>query len=142
MNTQNAKNHGRYIPLWHFITTIILLALLIGSIINFVHSDASSHYSSALLVVIAVLLFIFFWYTRWFALRAQDRAIRAEENFRHYILTGKPFDKQLRLGQIIALRFASDEEMPALAKRAVADSLSSKQIKEAIQNWRADHHRV
>jgi cbb3-type cytochrome oxidase subunit 3 len=142
MRPQNVKNHSRIIPLWHIITTIVLLALLIGSIINLVHSDASSHYSAALLVVIAVLLFIFFWYTRWFALRAQDRAIRAEENFRHFILTGKPFDKKIRLGQIIALRFASDEEFPALANRAVAESLSSRQIKEAIQNWRADHHRV
>lgn len=142
MATQNAKNHGRYIPLWHFITSTVLLAVLIGSIINLAHADASSHYSSALLVVIAVLLFIFFWYTRWFALRAQDRAIRAEENFRHFVLTGKPLDAQLRLGQIIALRFAGDDEMPALAKRAVAENLSSKLIKEAITNWRADHHRV
>jgi Family of unknown function (DUF6526) len=142
MSTQNLKNHGRYIALWHFVTPVVMLALLTGSIINLVHSDASSHYSAALLVVIALLLFIFYWYSRWFALRAQDRAIRAEENFRHYLLTGKPLDKQLRMGQIIALRFASDEEMPALAKRAVADSLSAKQIKEAIQNWRGDYYRV
>ena len=77
-----------------------------------------------------------------YSFKAQDRAIRAEENFRHYILTGKPFDAQLRIGQIIALRFASDEELPGLAKKAVAEQLSQKQIKEAIKNWRADHHRV
>lgn len=142
MPTQNAKNHGRYIPLWHFITPVILLAFLTGCIVNLVHADAHTHYSAALLVLVALILLIFYWYSRWFALRAQDRAIRAEENFRHYILTGKPLDKQLRLGQIIALRFASDEEMPALAKKAVAENLSSKQIKEAVQNWRADNHRV
>jgi hypothetical protein len=84
----------------------------------------------------------FYWYTRWFALRAQDRAIRAEENFRHFILTGKPLDSRLRMGQIIALRFASDEEMPALAKRAVEEKLSQKEIKKAIKTWKPDYNRV
>jgi hypothetical protein len=75
-------------------------------------------------------------------LRAQDRAIRAEENFRHFRLTGKPFDYRLRLHQVIALRFAVDEEMPALAKKAVEENLTAKQIKQEIKNWRPDHHRV
>ncbi len=142
MQEQNYNNHSRYIPLWHFITPAIMLALLTGSIINLVHADEHTHYSAALIVVIALLFIIFYWYSRAFALRAQDRAIRAEENFRHFILTGKPLDKQLRIGQIIALRFASDEEMPGLAKRAVEEKLSQKQIKLAIRNWRSDHHRV
>jgi hypothetical protein len=93
-------------------------------------------------VVAFFVLILLFWYARTFALRAQDRAIRAEENFRHFILTGKPFDSKLRMAQIIALRFASDAEMPVLAKKAVEENLSQKQIKEAIQNWRADYHRV
>lgn len=142
MNNQNIKNHGRYIPLWHFIVPLLLVGLLGFSIINFIHSEAHTHYSAVLIMLISVLFIIFYWYSRSFALRAQDRAIRAEENFRHFILTGKPFDKQLSMGQIIALRFASDEEMPALAKRAVGENLSSRQIKQAIQNWRADHNRV
>jgi Na+/melibiose symporter-like transporter len=142
MSEQNYKNHIRLIPVWHYITAPLLLALLIGSIVNLIHADAHTHYSAALIVLIAIILIIIYWYARLFALRAQDRAIRAEENFRHYILTGKPFDKQLRLGQIIALRFASDEEMPALAKRAVEEKLSQKQIKQAIQKWRADYNRV
>ena len=142
MNEQNFKNHGRYIPLWHYIATFLILAVLGGSIVNFIHADVHTHYSAALIVVIAVILWILWWYARAFALRAQDRAIRAEENFRHFILTGKPLDKQLRMGQIIALRFAADEEFPALAKKAVDENLSSRQIKMAIQNWRADHNRA
>jgi hypothetical protein len=142
MREQNIKNHGRYIPLWHFIIPLIMLALLFWSIINLLHADAHNHYSAALIVIIAILLIGFYWYTRWFALRAQDRAIRAEENFRHFILTGKPFDSRLRMGQIIALRFASDEEMPALAKRAAEEKLSSKDIKKAIKKWMPDHNRV
>lgn len=142
MSEQNVKNHSRYIPLWHFIIPLIMVGLLPWSIFNLVHADAHNHYSAALIVVIAVLLVGFYWYTRWFALRAQDRAIRAEENFRHFILTGKPLDGRLRMGQIIALRFAGDEEMPALAKRAVGENLSSKDIKRAIKNWKPDHNRV
>lgn len=139
---QNYKNHTRLVPIWHYVTSILLLAFLIGSIVNLCKADAQALYSAALLCVAAVILIIFYWFIRAFALRAQDRAIRAEENFRHYILTGKPFDKEIRLRHIIALRFASDEEMPALAKRAVAEKLSQKQIKQAIQNWRADYYRV
>jgi len=142
MNEQNFKNHSRYIPLWHIVIPTILLALLIGSIVNLIQSDAHTHYSAALIVVITLILMCFYGYIRWFALRAQDRAIRAEENFRHFILTGKPLDKQLRMGQIIALRFASDEELPGLAKRAVDEKLSSKDIKQAIKNWKPDYNRV
>lgn len=142
MDEQNLKKHSRYIPLWHFIIPVIMLALLAGSIINLIHADTHNHYSAALTVLIAVLFVVFYWYTRWFALRAQDRAIRAEENFRHFILTGKPHDSRLLMGQIIALRFASDEEMPALAQRAANEELSQKEIKQAIKKWRPDYNRV
>jgi hypothetical protein len=72
----------------------------------------------------------------------QDRAIRAEEKLRYFVLTGKPLDSRLRMGQIIALRFASDEELPTLARRAAEESLTPAQIKQAIQHWRADLRRV
>ncbi len=142
MSNQNFKNHGRYIPLWHYITPTLLLILLVFSIINLIHADAHTHYSAALLVVVSVVLFIFWWYVRLFALKAQDRAIRAEENFRHFILTGKPLDSRLRMSQIIGLRFASDDEFVSLAKKAVDENLSQKNIKQAIKNWKADHNRV
>ena len=83
-----------------------------------------------------------FWYLSECALRAQDRAIRAEENFRHFILTGKPFPPGIRMAQIVALRFAPDEEFPELTARAVSEKLGGKAIKEAINNWKADHHRA
>lgn len=142
MSNQSYKNHSRYIPLWHFITPIILVAILGGSIVNFIHADAHTHYSAALILLISVILVIYYWYSRAFALRAQDRAIRAEENLRHFVLTGKLLDKKLRMSQIIALRFASDEEFPALVQNAVVNNLSSKQIKEAIQRWRPDYNRA
>lgn len=140
MNEQNFKNHARYIPLWHYITPLIIAAILGWGIIHFTHHD--THFLGASMILISIVLLLIWWYARAFAIKAQDRAIRAEENFRHFILTGKPFDSRVTMGQIIALRFASDEEMPALAKKAVEENLSSKQIKEAIKNWRADHHRA
>ena len=142
MKDQNFKNHSRYIILWTFITPLILIAILGGSIVNLVHADANTHYSAALILLISVVLIIIYWYARRFALVAQDRAIRAEENLRYFILTGKPFDSRLRMSQIIALRFASDDEFPALAKKAVEENLRSKEIKAAILKWKADHHRV
>ena len=142
MSEQNYKNHGRYTIQWHFLTGGAVIAVIIGSIINLVNSAKESLYSASLLVVVSLILASIFWYARAFALRAQDRAIRAEENFRHYILTGKPFDNRIRMGQVIALRFASDEEFPALTIKAVAESLTNKQIKEAIRNWRPDYNRA
>ena len=82
------------------------------------------------------------WFSRAFALKAQDRAIRAEENLRHFALTGKLLDSRLSISQVIALRFASDEELVALSKKAADEKLSNKQIKEQIKNWRGDYYRV
>ena len=142
MKEQNFRNHSRYIILWTFITPILLIAILGGSIVNLIHADAHTHYSAALILLISVVLIIIYWYARAFALRAQDRAIRAEENLRHFMLTGKPLDSRLRMSQIIALRFAPDDEFLSLAKKAVEENLRSKEIKAAIQNWKADHNRV
>ncbi|MES1197787.1 MAG: DUF6526 family protein [Chitinophagaceae bacterium] len=142
MSEQNFKNHGRYIFLWHIVTGSLVIALIIGSIVNLVNTSKGNLYSASLILVISLVLGSIFWYARAFALRAQDRAIRAEENFRFFILTGKPFDNRLRMSQIIALRFASDEEIPALVNRAIVENLSQKQIKQAIEKWRADHHRA
>ncbi len=144
MSTQNYSNHTRYVPLYHFAASALLLALLVGAGRNVLHAirEGQGLYSASLIFVMVLVLLIIWWYARVFALRAQDRAIRAEENFRHYLLTGKPLDGRLRMGQIIALRFASDEEFPALAQKAAAEGLSAKAIKEAVRNWRPDHHRV
>jgi Family of unknown function (DUF6526) len=142
MSEQNYKSHSRYLISWHFLTGGAVIAVLVGSIINLVNSSKDNLYSASLLVLVSLILASIFWYARAFALRAQDRAIRAEENFRHYILTGKPFDKRIRMSQVIALRFASDEEFPALAKKAISEDLKSSEIKKAIKNWRADHHRA
>jgi len=142
MKEQHFRNHIRLSTLYHFITVPFILAIIIGASINLCHANNENQCSALLILALSILAVLLWFFSRNFALKAQDRAIRAEENFRHFILTGKPFDSKLRLGQVIALRFASDGELEGLAKKAVDENLSPKQIKQAIKNWRADNHRV
>ncbi|MDB5193150.1 MAG: hypothetical protein JWQ96_2713 [Segetibacter sp.] len=142
MKEQNAKNHTRISLSYHLITGTALLALLIGSFINLANSSDDNLYSASLICLSSLILLSIFLHARIFGLKAQDRAIRAEENFRYYILTGKPLSSSLSVAQVIALRFASDDEFPTLAERAAKEKLTNKEIKAAIKNWRADHHRV
>jgi hypothetical protein len=142
MSIQNYRNHKRFVPLYHGLTFLAILTLLIGSFVNLLHAARENLYSAALLVLVSFILLSIFAFVRQFPLRVQDRAIRAEENLRHFILTGKPLDRQLSTGQIIALRFASDEEFVQLARRAVEEALNNDEIKREIRNWRPDHARV
>ena len=142
MKEQNFKNHSRFVTGYHVVSTLLLCALLIGSIVNLVTSNHDNRYSASLLVLSTIVLLLIGFYTRTFALIAQDRAIKAEENLRHYLLTGKTLDAKLKVRQIIGLRFASDEEFPALVEKALKEKLSEKDIKKSIINWRPDHYRV
>jgi hypothetical protein len=81
-------------------------------------------------------------FARIFALKAQDRAIRAEENLRHFAMTGKLLDSRLDTRQVVALRFAGDAEFPLLARRAAEEKMAPGAIKRAIKDWRADLYRV
>lgn len=144
MQTQNYKNHRQYVSMYHFVLLLLILVILGGAVWNFYRAyDAhSGRLSAALIFALGIVSVFFYIYARAFALRAQDRAIKAEENFRHFILTGKPLDNRLRMGQIIALRFADDAEFVSLAQKASDENMKADDIKKAIQNWRADHHRV
>jgi hypothetical protein len=142
MKEQHFKNHAQMVPGFHYVTLPLILVVFIGSIINLLKCDEGDCLMASIFSLLAFVLILLAWYTRSFALKAQDRAIRAEENFRYFILTRKPLPNELRVSQIIALRFASDAEFPALVERAVSEKLSNKQIKESITNWRADYYRV
>jgi len=140
---QNYHNHSRLVTGFHKVLAGLLIAALIGSIVNLVKSlDSDNIYSASLIVLLFICAALLFWYTRAFPLKAQDRAIRMEENFRYYILTGKTLPAELRMSQVVALRFAPDSEFVVLVDRSVKENLSSKAIKQAIQNWKADHDRV
>ncbi len=140
---QNFKNHGRMVPGYHYVLTAFLLLGLIGSVINLFQSEGTAaYYSASLITLLFVSAFLTAAFTRIFALKAQDRAIRAEENLRHFVLTGKTLPAGLTIKQIVGLRFAADEEFPKLAERAANEELSEKAIKQAIKNWKADTYRV
>jgi len=132
------------VPGFHYLTTLFILAILVLGIINLISEirEGEDWTEGLMFLLIAFTLASLFWYARTFALTAQDRAIRAEESLRYYQLTGERLPKELRLSQIIALRFAPDEEFVPLAKQAIAEKLSAKDIKQAINNWKADYHRV
>ena len=142
MKTQNFSNHSRLVAGWHGLTFFAILAFWIGSFVNLAHAEGAAVYSASLLSVAGFIFLCFFVFVRMFALKAQDRAIRAEENLRHYVLTGKLLPSSLKVGQIVALRFAPDAEFPALVEKAATNNLSGKEIKQSIQNWKADFYRV
>jgi uncharacterized membrane protein YsdA (DUF1294 family) len=144
MNEQNFANHRRYVAGYHFLLSALLFIGTIVAIFNIIrHKPNEGGYVStwliALLFVCATIIFI---YLRQFPMKAQDRAIRAEQALRYYILTQKPLSHELTIYQVAALRFAADDEFIILVDRALAEKLSPDDIKKAIQSWNADHHRV
>lgn len=141
MIKQNYANHRRFHPPFHYFIPVVLLAMLVANIFYVIKEGLS------LLVILMLLTFVYlitinFFIIRNYPLRAQDRVIRAEENFRHYVLTGQTLDSRLTLHQIIALRFASDAEFVELCKKAVSENLSPNDIKKAIKDWKGDYYRA
>ncbi|HVW97705.1 MAG TPA: DUF6526 family protein [Mucilaginibacter sp.] len=144
MLQQNNAHHVRYVKGYHYLLSSILVLGFIISLIN-VYLQWAAHYdmlNSILISILFISSILAAFFLRQFPLRAQDRAIRAEENLRHFILTNKPLDARVTLSQVIALRFAPDEEFVVLADRAAKENLTPAEIKREIRNWRADHHRV
>ncbi len=144
MPEQNYKKHAQFVPLFHYVLAPLLLIAVILSITNFVRHIGDTHGRTevVLLLILSLGLFLLSFLARIFALKAQDRAIRAEENLRHFALTGKLLDRRLTIQQIIGLRFASDEELPELAKKAAETGMSMDDIKKSVKNWRPDTYRV
>jgi hypothetical protein len=144
MATQNYENHARFVPMYHFVLSALLVLTFGGSITNLYLSwgDHSRIYSASLIVVLSFCALLLWVFCRVFPLKAQDRAIRAEENLRHFVLTGKLLDPKITIQQTIALRFAPDGEFVALAQRAAKENLAPKAIKQAIKNWKPDTYRV
>ncbi len=144
MKEQSFSNHSRYVPLYHFVAYSLVLFALVWTLVEFFSGGYSVKeiISGLAGVSLVAAVGLALWFARAFALRAQDRAIRAEENLRHFIATGKPLDSRLRMRQIVALRFAGDEEFVALARKAAEEKMSARQIKESIQHWRPDYNRA
>lgn len=144
MPQQSYATHRRFVPLYHYVLPLVVLLGLGGSIWLVVRtfSRGSGRLAAALILLLMVVVAVQGAYLRIFPLKAQDRAIRAEENLRHYVLYGALLDPRLTLRQVIGLRFACDEELGPLAKRAAEEGLSEDEIKKAIRTWRVDEHRM
>ena len=139
---QNFANHARYDPPFHFFGTMIILAN-IPITIWFAWKDPS--FPTIWAVMISLALTVINFRLRQYPLKVQDRLIRLEERLRLMRLWPESMHSkigELTESQLIGLRFASDAEMPELAKRALADKMDIKSIKAAIKTWRADYYRV
>jgi Family of unknown function (DUF6526) len=142
-STQTYASHRRWIPTFHF---FVLPVLLINVFVAGVHFARNPHAITAWPVVVAIALFIGVFELRGMPLRAQDRVIRIEERAR--LERVLPSDLRGRAGeltasQLIAIRFAPDDEVPDLVRRALNGELKTQDdIKRAIRNWRADHLRA
>ncbi|MBD2871396.1 DUF6526 family protein [Paenibacillus arenilitoris] len=144
MKQQNYGNHARLIPAFHFFLMPLALITFIAAIVYLVMAGASGMtlFGSLILVSLSLMAAMTMVFARRFGCMAQDRAIRAEENLRHFALTGKLLDPRLTMGQIIALRFASDEEFVVLSEKAAGENTPPDEIKRSIKTWKADHNRV
>lgn len=147
MPEQNLANHRQFVPGYHFITTPILLINLIWSLYRLVRPlPGVPVFDRLLAVAVAAALGLIFWYARTFPLKTQDRVIRLEEILRMERLLPpdlRPRIGELRPSHLVALRFASDEELPELTRAVLDGDLRSQgDIKKRIARWRADHFRL
>ncbi len=140
---QSFANHARMVPGFHYVTGICTIVFVVWSIWHAISTrSADAHFQ----MLGAFGLLGTYWYTRSFPLKAQDRVIRLEEQLRMARLLPEDLRHradELSARQLIALRFASDAEVPELVRWVLTDKVTdTKQIKQRIKVWRADHHRV
>jgi Family of unknown function (DUF6526) len=145
MRRQNFANHVRYYAPHHFVFYPLLLIAIYLSVQSYNHHPDQKE---IWLAIIAIFIFIgwsSFMLRQHYALGNQNRIVRCELRFRYYVITGKRLElleSKLNFSQLAALRFASDEELPALVDRAVKENLSPREIKKLVVNWLPDYMRL
>lgn len=145
MKKQSYENHVRFYPPHHFVFYPVLMVLMgLSTYYIFKYEDQSLIWTFITLALF-MLGYVAFMLRQHYALGNQNRIVRLELRFRYYVLTQQRLENvedQLSEGQLFALRFASDEELPGLIQRAVSENLSADAIKKSIKNWLPDHMRV
>ena len=139
---QTFANHVRWDPPFHFFALPVFLLLPLVAAVYFIWRPG---WRSGLMFVVAAALAVAVTRSRLSTLRVQDRVIRLEERLRLTALLPEPLRSripELTEGQLIALRFASDDELPKLVERALSEKLSREDIKKSIQTWRPDYWRA
>jgi Family of unknown function (DUF6526) len=144
MKQQDLSSHARFVPAFHFVALPILLLNFADQIYRIVHLGFSFDTATALLLAIALILVAL--YARMFALTVQDRVIRLEMRLRlEQILPAelRPRIPQFTVNQLVALRFASDAELPELTRLVLEEKMNDrKAIKQLIKTWKADYLRA
>ena len=147
MSKQSYSNHTRYHPLYHF---FLVPATLLFTALSFYYFVQKGFYEKQWVEGIYFLLAgciatVIVILVRGYALRVQDRLIRVEIKSRYLASTGthlNGLEKSLRTSQLIALRFASDEELPRLIEQTIQEDLSTSEIKKRIKKWKGDYYRI
>jgi type VI protein secretion system component VasK len=147
MPEQSYASRRKFVPGFHFVAFGILFINLVWALFRLIRGLPGVPFFDRLLgLAVAVALLLLFAYIRSFPLRAQDRIIRLEETLRMEKLLPadlKPRIGELRTGQLIALRFASDEELPELTRTVLDRGIRRREeIKKMVRTWRADHLRM
>lgn len=145
MSQQNYKNYIRFYTPHHFVFYPVML--LLGAICLYnAYSDVTLR---TVYLILAALSFVIIWLSfmlrQHYALGNQNRIVRLEMRLRYYQLTNtrlEQYEDQLSFGQIAALRFAADGELPVLLQRALNEQLSPDAIKRSIKDWQADEMRA
>lgn len=138
---QTYDNHARFVPVYHYAMSLILLVNLGWSIWKLI-GDFS--FDTVLGVLMAATFIGMFYYLRTFPLTVQDRLIRLEMRLRlAEVLPDdlKPRIDELTVDQHVGLRFASDEELPELVRAALDEKLGRGEIKKRIKTWVPDYVR-
>ena len=144
MNEQNFANHVKFVPPFHFFAVPVFVINFFWSLYRLWQLGFS--FAGIFGVILAAALVVLVFEARLFALAVQDRVIRLEERLRYAQVL--PADLQARtgelmIGQIVSLRFASDEELPALARRVLDEKVTErKAIKQLIKSWKPDYQRA
>jgi hypothetical protein len=140
---QSFENHTRIVPAYHMVAFPILAINLLWSLYRMVRNFSADTVIGLLLAFALVIIFLF---ARLFTLTVQDRVIRLEMRLRLEKLLPadlQPRIPELALAQLVALRFASDEELPALTRRVLTENITDRKvIKQMIQKWNPDHLRA
>ena len=139
---QSYSKHTRWDPPFHFFIMPVFVATVIVAI---VHAIRWAGFHTAWTVVLSIAALMLVFKARLYALKVQDRLIRLEERLRLSAILAEPLRsriEELSKSQLIALRFASDEELSALVSETLTRNLSAKEIKQSIKNWRGDYFRV
>jgi Family of unknown function (DUF6526) len=142
IKTQSHANYKRIQPSYHF---FVIPVLVTNTIIAIVYLVRHPGLPAAWMVMLSLALLVLAFIARINPLKAQDRVIRLEERLRFMALLPEPLQRrisELTEYQLVALRFASDPEIPQLVEETLKDNLSPKDIREKIRNWRPDYFRV